>query len=99
MTEKQPPKLGDDILETLDQIGDYLEWAQAQIQNNVEVDLAGLDYSIEDACKVIKDSPQHIKDEAEPKMTIIVEQLEKLAVALRDHPMVAEDAADDLSKD
>ncbi len=88
---QKPPKPGDNILETLDQIGDYLNWAQEQVNQNIEVDLAGLDYSIEKACEIMRESDQDIKDQAESKITVIVEQLEKLAEALRSHPMVTDD--------
>ncbi len=96
MTETPPkPTENDDILEVLDKIQAYLIWAQEQIKNDVEVELAGLDYSIEEACKIVRESDQAIKDQAEPKIGLIVEELEKLAQALRDHPMTQENTQED----
>jgi predicted translin family RNA/ssDNA-binding protein len=91
----EPPKTHDDIEKTLDELIVYLQQAKSEIEADVEIELDGLEDSVQNVCDAVKKSPQELKDKVEPKMSVMVKELEALAETLKEHPDVVHSSATD----
>lgn len=98
MSNRDPLTTPEDINHRLDELIVYIDESVSKVNDNIDVDLAGLDF---DVAKVI-DAVDHLDDDkraaVQDKLQSMVASLEDLRDSLKDHPMAVQPADDEVDE-
>jgi uncharacterized protein YoxC len=95
MSNRDPLTTPDEINQRLNELITYIDQAVAEVNENIDVDLAGLDFDVAKVIDAVDQLDDDQRGAVQGKLQSMVDSLEDLRDSLKEHPLASEPSDDD----